>query len=391
MRGSWRSAVLAIAGWLTLCAYGGDLRREGRYWVSEQKGTTPLRGAQTVTIGAQGAVSIRGGMTGAVSWTTTVRVQAADEQRARALTAIAVDQRRTGQSLSLSFSGVPGQPDADVTILVPENLRLCRVRTKAGSVQASDLRGEVDVSSHAGRLQMDRIHGSLTARTGGGEIRLGSVEGNAHCFTGAGVIRAEAIDGSAQLDTAGGEIFVQHIRGPLIASSAGGSIQVAQADSSIAARTKGGLIKVGKALGPVMADTAGGAIQIRGSSGAQCQASEGAIRLSNVAGAIRAISGSGDIVTELLAGKRLENSTLSTNSGDITVVIPSSFVITVVAQIVRNGSAGRIVSDFPEIRMTGGSGFDGNVEMAEGSLNGGGPVLQVVASGGSVYLRRQRQ
>ncbi len=55
------------------------------------------------------------------------------------------------------------------------------------------------------------------------------------------------------------------------------------------------------------------------------------------------------------------------------------------------GSGGRIVSDFPEIRMAGRSGLGGNLEMAEGSLNGGGPVLQVVASGGSVYLRRQRQ
>jgi hypothetical protein len=175
----------------------------------------------------------------------------------------------------------------------------------------------------------------------------------------------------------------------LFAGSAGGNIAVARADSSITARTKGGLIEVGQAEGPVMADTAGGAIQITGSSGAQCQATEGAIRLKNVAGAVRAISGSGDIVAELMAGKRLENSKLSTNSGDITVVIPASAAVTVVAQSARNGVPGRIVSDFSEIRMAGRGGLGGGLEMAEGSLNGGGPVLQVMASGGSVYLRRQ--
>lgn len=149
------------------------------------------------------------------------------------------------------------------------------------------------------------------------------------------------------------------------------------------------MIEVGRAIGPVIADTAGGAIRITGSSGTQCQASEGTIRLKNVAGTVRAISGSGDIVAQLMAGKRLENSKLSTNSGDITVVIPATAAITVVAQSVRAGTMGRIISDFPEIRPTGGQG--GSLEMAEGSLNGGGPVLQVVAAGGSVYLRRERQ
>ncbi|MGA2181840.1 MAG: DUF4097 family beta strand repeat-containing protein [Bryobacteraceae bacterium] len=392
MRCSWASAVFAAAGSLMLCANGGDLRREGRYWVVQQQGVTPVRGVRTVRITARGAVNIRGGTTDTISWTATTRVRGGDERQARALLANAgVEQRRDAQGLSLSFASIAGQPDADVAIVVPLDLRLCQVRTKGGSVQASDLGGALEVFSDAGRLQIDRIRGPVTARTGGGEIRVGSVAGDARCFTGAGAIRVDWIGGRAQLDTAGGEIFVQHVHGPLFASSAGGNIEIARADSSITARTSGGVIEVGQAAGPVVADTAGGAIQITGSSGTQCQASEGAIRLKNVAGAVRAISGSGDIVAQLMAGKRLENSKLSTNSGDITVVIPSSFAITVVAQSVRNGAAGRIVSDFPEIRRAGRSGSGGSSEMAEGSLNGGGPVLQVVASGGSVYLRRQQQ
>jgi hypothetical protein len=192
------------------------------------------------------------------------------------------------------------------------------------------------------------------------------------------------------MDTAGGEIFVQHVHGPLLASSGGGNIEIARADSSVTARTSGGIIEVEQAVGPVVADTAGGAIQITGSSGAQCQASGGTIRLTNVAGIVQAISGWGDIVAQLMPGRPLENSKLSTNSGDITVMIPPSSAITVLAQSLRTGTAGRIVSDFPEIRLAGRGGTGGGLEMAEGSLNGGGPLLQVVASGGSVYLRRRR-
>jgi DUF4097 and DUF4098 domain-containing protein YvlB len=337
-------------------------------------------------------VSIHGAKTDTVSWTAIVRMETPDERQARALLAASgMSARRVAQALALSFESVSGQPEPEVSIVVPQDVQLCWIRTKGGAVQAWDLNGTLEVASDAGSLQVDRIHGSVTARTGGGEIHIGTVDGETRCFTGAGVIRAEHMGGRARLDTAGGEIFVKYVRGPLFASSAGGSIQVERADSSITARTNGGVIEVGEAAGPVLADTAGGAIQVSASSGAQCQASEGPIRLKNVAGAVRAVSGSGDIVAQLMVGRPLQNSKLSTNSGDITVLIPASSALTVVAQSARSGAAGRIVSDFPEFRMASRAGPSGFLQMAEGSLNGGGPVLQVVASGGSVFLRRQRQ
>jgi hypothetical protein len=383
--------VFAAAGSLMLCANGVEPRREGRCWVTQEAGAMPVRGARTVRIIAHGGVSVRGGTANTISWTRTVRVRAGDEREAQALLkAAGVERRREAQSVSVSFASVAGQPDVDVAVVIPRDLRLCQVRSRGGSIDIADLNGGLDVSSGGGSIEVDRIRGPVTARTGGGEIRIGRVGGDTRCFTGAGAIRVDWIGGRAQLDTAGGEIFVQHAGGPLFASNAGGNIEIARADSSIAARTNGGVITVGQAGGPVMADTAGGAIQIAGSSGAQCQASEGAIRLSNVAGAVRAISGSGDIVARLMAGKRLENSKLSTNVGDITVVIPSSSAITVVAQSVNHGMAGHILSDFPEIRLAARRGSGGSLAMAEGSLNGGGPLLQVVASGGSVYLRRQQ-
>jgi len=362
MRRCWKSAALAAAGLLMVCAPAAEPQREG---------TVPARGVRTVRITAAGAVTIRGTDTAAVAWTAIAR---AGSPR--------VESRRRGPTLSLAF------PGAEVTVAVPRDVRLCWVRTKAGAVQAWDLGGAVEVTSDGGQVGLDRIGGPVSARTVGGAIHIGSVAGDARCFTGAGGIRADRIGGQANLETAGGEIFVGEIHGPLAASSGGGNIEIARADSSITARTSGGLIRIGQAAGPVVADTGGGAIQIAGSSGALCQASRGGIQLRNVAGVVRAISGSGDILAELMAGGRLQNSQLSAESGDITVLIPASLALTVVARSVVNGGVGRIVSDFPQIRMSA-SGV--RAETAEGSLNGGGPVLQVVASGGAVYLRRRQQ
>ena len=363
MRGWLKFAAMTAAGLLVVCAPAAELRREG---------TVPAQGVRTVRITAAGAVTVRGAETGSVVWTAISRTGDAP-----------VESHRIAQVLSLVF------PNTEVTVTIPRNVRRCWVRTtKAGSVQGWDLGGAVEVTSDGGQLTLDRISGPVTARTVGGAIHIGNVAGDARCFTGAGGIRADRIGGRANLETAGGEISVEEVHGPLTASSAGGNIEIARADSSISARTSGGLIRIGQAAGPVIADTGSGAIQIAGSSDALCQASRGGIQLKNVAGVVRAISGSGDILAELMAGGRLQNSQLSTNSGDITVLIPASLALTVMARSVVNGGVGRIVSDFPQIR-TSASG--GRAEMAEGSLNGGGPVLQVVASGGAVYLRRRQQ
>jgi hypothetical protein len=66
------------------------------------------------------------------------------------------------------------------------------------------------------------------------------------------------------------------------------------------------------------------------------------------------------------------------------VLIPSNLALTVKAQNSR-GRPARIVSDFPDF-------LKGTAVPAilEGSLNGGGPVLTISASGGTIYLRQQR-
>lgn len=196
MRCLWASAVLAAAGSLMLCANGADWRREGGYWVSRQTGNIAARGVRALLVTARGAVNIRGAATDTIFWTSVARIPASDGNAVRSFPEPAgVEQRKGEQGLSLAFSGGVGQPGADVTVVVPQALGMCRVHTKGGAVEALNLGGALEVVSKAGSLHLDRIHGPVTARTGGGDIRVGSVDGEARCFTGAGVIRVDWIGG----------------------------------------------------------------------------------------------------------------------------------------------------------------------------------------------------
>ena len=109
----------------------------------------------------------------------------------------------------------------------------------------------------------------------------------------------------------------------------------------------------------------------------------------NVWGACRASTAQGSILAELLSGNHILDSTLSTNAGDITVFISSNLPLTVMARNQSAGAASRIISEFPEIRVKGGQPGYSPV-LAEGALNGGGPVLRINVIGGTIYLRRQK-
>ena len=193
---------------------------------------------------------------------------------------------------------------------------------------------------------------------------------------------------AANIETAGGEIVIREAGGPVQASTGGGNIRVERAAGSVVARTAGGLIQVEQAEGPVTAESSGGAIQVNSAHGVRCESAGGAIRLHNVAGAVRAFANSGSILAEL-ARSALADSVLTTNAGDITVVIPSNLALTVEA-INESGGAGRISSDFPQIRMRNNGASEAGPLVAEGALNGGGPMLRVNVVGGTIYLRRTK-
>ncbi len=382
-------ACVAAAATVAACP-AGELRRDGRCWVRESAGTVAAQNVHTIRVRSDGPVTIRGVAGDSVRWTVEQRIVARTEADAGKRDAgPRVSGKVKAGTLQLTCGGSAGRPAPELTVQVPRDLGAVFVVARGGPIQAFDIDGAVDISGRDGAINLDRIGGSVSARTGGGDIRIGRISGSAYCFTGGGAIRATSLGADGRLETAGGEIFVGETAGRLEASAAGGNIQIGKTGGAVIARTNGGLIQIGNAGGQVTADAGGGAIRVMAPGGARCQTAEGLIRLKDAAGALLAATGSGSIVAELMAGRALLDSNLSTRDGDITVVIPRTSAITVLARNISSGGRGRIMSEFPEIRPAGAAATAPGQMIAEGSLNGGGPVLRITAAGGSIYLRRR--
>jgi hypothetical protein len=369
-----------------------EITREGRYWVQTINGFATTSGLDRFRLDTVGNVALQGGSTDKVVYKLKLRVRARDAQEAETLLHEFYVRSHT-QNGWLRLTVTPPaniSEGPELTVNVPRSLQQVWIETRGGNVQASDLDGELQARSAAGRMLVDRIKGRAEVRTGGGDIQVGEVGGALKCYSAAGVIRVQSAGGESSLDTAGGEIFVHQAVGALHAATAGGNIRVERASNTVYARTAAGLIEVQQADGAVTAESSAGAIQVNAANGVRCESAAGAIRLRNVGGALRASTAVGSIMAELLSGNRIQESTLSTNAGDITVFIASNIPLTVLARNDSGGAPGRIISDFKEIRVKAGSQPWASPVLAEGALNGGGPVLHINVNGGTIYLRREK-
>jgi DUF4097 and DUF4098 domain-containing protein YvlB len=182
---------------------------------------------------------------------------------------------------------------------------------------------------------------------------------------------------------------VKEAGGPLLLTNVSGNIEVDRAASTVEAHTGEGVIEVNQAGGEVIADTRGGSIQIGSARGARCESAAGAIRVKNASGPLNVQTMMGSILAELIAGARIEDSLLSASSGDVTVLIPSRLSLSVMARN-DSGANPRIQSDFSEVRAKS-FGFSRPPMVAEGQINGGGPVLRINVEAGVIYLKKLKQ
>ena len=379
---------LALVTGLVVAAYAGEpnLRRDGAFWVETAKGTEPVPVRGNIRISAIGAVSIRGGASSDLSYEIVKRVKARSEAEAvRLLSAYRVKLSHQGSWTYLAVQGGPEMPELKLT--APQNLGELVIETRAGAVDATQFAGVVKVESGGGRLFLDQVTSDVVAKTAGGDIVLGKIGGNCRCVSGAGTIRAGNIHGEAFLETGAGDVFVQQVDGPLRCSTNGGGIHIAQAGNLVIADTAGGVIDVGYAKGMVTANNAaGGPIQVWSAMGAKCESAGGGIRLTSAGGSLNASTAVGSIIARF-ENQPAADSFLSTSAGDITVWIPSNLKVTIRAQNASYGGPQRIVSDFPDVPVKA-IGF---ATIAEGALNGGGPLVRIAGTGGMIYIRREQK
>jgi DUF4097 and DUF4098 domain-containing protein YvlB len=389
MRYLW---TVVVASALLFAQMHSTITREHGEFVQTTTGSMAIPEAARFRISAPGTVVLRGGPETSISYIIRQRVKSdSDAEARRQLRNVIVrNSTRAGWNTMSVLAGDPAVIASEMYLTVPRNLREVVANSIGGNVEAYDLDGTVEGETSGGRIQMDRIGADVVAKTAGSDIRIGHVAGSLRAFSGGGSIQVDSAGGETWCETAGGEITVGQTQGMLHATTAGGNIRVRLASAGVIARSDGGQIEVGQSGGVVTAQTRGGSIEVGSSQGAQCESAAGAIRVRGLGGPLRAETAIGSILAELLPGIRPGDSTLNTGSGDITVFIPSNVAVSVQAVSDSSNRPARIVSDFPEIRVKRSGPALAGAVTAEGSLNGGGPVLRIIANSGTVYLRRQR-
>jgi DUF4097 and DUF4098 domain-containing protein YvlB len=310
-----------------------------------------------------------------------VKVLARSEGEARRLMLRAnVTVDNEGGTVVLTAPG--GAALSTVTMKAPRLSRV-EITTSDGAVDVKGIDGPVDVKSRAGALSADRIQGDCSLATGGGVISVGEIGGDLRCSTGAGHITVQAVKGQAAIQTQGGDISAIRVGGPVEAKTRGGGVHIVSAGGAVTAASGGGEIVVEKAAGVVSAQNMAGPVRVGGAAGVHCVCT-GAVQLNNISGSLSVATAMGSIFANLLNSK-LADSVLSTGNGDITVMIPSNLRVTIRAANGMADSIRRIVSDFPGVPVR----RLGTRVVAEGSVNGGGPLLQINGSGGTIFLRHE--
>lgn len=370
------------------------ITREGRYWVQTVEGALPASPGGRLRITSMGSIAVHGSADNQARYVARKRVRAGSEAEARRfLERAAVRASRQGITAVLMVDdpqcGHCGF-SASLEVTAPHLTDETVLETHGGSLQAYDLDGRVNAQTAGGSIQMDRIGRAVRAETAGGSINLGAIGGPVRCETAGGSINLGSAHGDAVLTTNGGSINADEVIGTLRAETAGGSIRVQRVAHSVSAETAGGSIHLGQIGGRVNAETAGGGITVDAApGGVYAENASGSIRLLDVAGALRASTAAGNILAQLMANQPIADSTLETSGGTIVVLIPDGLRLTIRASVDVAGSLNRIQSDFPGIVVRMQQGPGPQVVIAEGALNGGGPVLRIRNTTGTIQIKRR--
>lgn len=181
---------------------------------------------------------------------------------------------------------------------------------------------------------------------------------------------------NAEVESAGGSVRLADLQGDVRIESAGGSIKVGDVDGQLKLQSAGGSITVASVTGEAEIDSSGGSITVdRAEAAVRASTAGGSIRIEEIAGPLQASTSGGSLKANLTATPSSE-SKLSTSGGSIEVRL-----------------AGGVGLDI-DARASGGSvsesvGVDATTKTRTrlmGSVGGGGPLMVLRSSGGSVRL-----
>ncbi len=279
-----------------------------------------------------GSIEIVGGSGDDVFLTVIKGVNNGSEREAnRLFERFELDVDRSGRGLSITgkYDKPGGRMNwrkglrVNFQLTVPQTTEL-DIRTAGGSIQVEDIDAEINIKTSGGSLTMENIEGVVFARTSGGSIK------------------ARQLGSSVDVNTSGGSITIE------------------EADGDVNARTSGGSVSIADAIGDVEAHTSGGSISLKA-----------------IEGSVNAKTSGGSISAEIF-GQPDKDMTLRTSGGTVTIYLDDS----VRADIDAQASGGSVSTDIPvAIRGTK------KRSRLSGEMNGGGPLITLRSSGGSVKIK----
>ena len=181
-----------------------------------------------------------------------------------------------------------------------------------------------------------------------------------------GSIRVEDVEGNARLETSNGSVRLRKLAGRLDVRTSNGSIEVEDLTGDAALRTSNGAIRLFQVRGAVEAFTSNGSINARFAK----ISAQKPLRFESSNGGL-------DLSFEAWEGNEVR---AHTSNSSITLRLPSS----VKAQIRADTSHGSITSDFDVMVRAGALGK----QNLEGQIGGGGALLQLSTSNGSIRVLR---
>jgi hypothetical protein len=368
--------------------------RDGGNWARDITGT--LAAAKNIRIKVDmGSVRVAGGSQSGISYMVRNRAYTSSEESARReFDSYKVNAYVRGDTAWIVAEWQGGRPhrfSGEFTVNVPRDTDAVKLETDGGSVSTTGIAGRVDAQSGGGSIHLDDIGGAINAETGGGGIDVGTTGGDLSLRTGGGSIKVVSSKGKISAESGGGSVVVVSGLQGAVLETGGGSIEVERCAGHVKATTGGGSIDLGEIGGPAEIETGGGSIRLASAKGpVHAETGGGSIELNGVPSAW-AETGAGGITAKFVSstGERTD-SVLETSAGDITVYLAPSLALSIRASIeVANGHS--IRSDFSEIRVTTeGGDYGPKTVTADGSLNGGGPVLKVRTTTGDIWFRRAK-
>ena len=184
---------------------------------------------------------------------------------------------------------------------------------------------------------------------------------------------------NTDLKTSGGDVTVGNLAGRMQVRTSGGDVRLGNIDGSIDGGTSGGDIGLGSCTGDTKLHTSGGNVRAEKIVGkAEVDTSGGDIVIKLVENVLSAHTSGGDVEAGI-GGVLKGDCSLGTSGGDVKVMVDKSAAF----RLDASTSGGGVRADGLTITLDdGGSGKS----HLSGKVNGGGPVLKLRTSGGSIRV-----